>query len=538
MKKLLIAGLLIAGIAGFAGTCAVTNSSLTTIGTNRTFAAQMVNNSGANVLQHSYTVAFLDAGNRVLETKTVPGCLRSLPNGQSDFFAATSANLNAYSALARLTTDSSMTIGTTTTGAVSLSGITVTRNAATLTVTGRMQNTDGVTLASPATCVVVYTAAGNVLTVGTSASTGSLTPGATATINVTLGLPDTTTPIGRVDVYVDGLKNGVPIAPVTQLNNAVSVRASSVAFLNQPGSSTGGIALPAQPIVILRDGAGATITTGAGSSQSVSLSLTGGTAGAVLTCNNNPVVAVAGTASFAGCRVDKAGNYQLIATTTGATSATSLAFNITVGPAARLAFTAPPPASSISSTPFATAPAVTVQDAGGNTVPSADSIQLTLASGAGTLAGCTAPVAAVNGTATFPTCAIDKAGSFTLRAHDLSIADTDAISGAFTITPGTATKLKFTTQPGGGAATAVWATQPAVTVQDAAGNTVTGSAVPITLTLTTGTGVLTCAVNPVNATTGVATFAGCKISLAGAGKVLTASSTGLTGDASAPFAIS
>ena len=50
---------------------------------------------------------------------------------------------------------------------------------------------------------------------------------------------------------------------------------------------------------------------------------------------------------------------------------------------------------------------------------------------------------------------------------------TGATSSAFTITPGTATQLVFTTQPGGGADGATWTTQPAVSIEDASGNVVT-----------------------------------------------------------------
>lgn len=48
-----------------------------------------------------------------------------------------------------------------------------------------------------------------------------------------------------------------------------------------------------------------------------------------------------------------------------------------------------------------------------------------------------------------------------------------------------------------------------VTVQDAGGNTVTGSTAPVTLSITNPAGAtLTCTANPVNAVAGVATFAG------------------------------
>ena len=63
----------------------------------------------------------------------------------------------------------------------------------------------------------------------------------------------------------------------------------------------------------------------------------------------------------------------------------------------------------------------------------------------------------------------------------------------------------------------------------------------MTLSITSGTGTsgaaLTCTANPKAAASGVATFAGCKINLAGSGYTLTATSTGLTSAVSTSFAI-
>jgi hypothetical protein len=76
-------------------------------------------------------------------------------------------------------------------------------------------------------------------------------------------------------------------------------------------------------------------------------------------------------------------------------------------------------------------------------------------------------------------------------------------------------------------------------VQDAGGNTVTSSSASITLAIGTnpGGGVLSCTTNPKAAVSGVATFAGCKITLAGTGYTLTATATGLTSATSNTFNI-
>ncbi len=75
-----------------------------------------------------------------------------------------------------------------------------------------------------------------------------------------------------------------------------------------------------------------------------------------------------------------------------------------------------------------------------------------------------------------------------------------------------------------------------VTIRDAQGNTVTSATDSVTLTLTTGTGVLS-GTTTVAAVGGVATFSGLSINLAGTDKVLTAARTGLTSATTAAFII-
>ncbi len=104
------------------------------------------------------------------------------------------------------------------------------------------------------------------------------------------------------------------------------------------------------------------------------------------------------------------------------------------------------------------------------------------------------------------------------------------------LTAGTATKLAFTTQPSASTVSdVVFAQQPVVTVQDANGNTVTGSTAAIALTLTTGDGTLA-VTTTVSAVAGVATFAGLKITslIGGANYVLTAATAGLTSATTTP----
>src|SRR5581483_11790613 len=110
-------------------------------------------------------------------------------------------------------------------------------------------------------------------------------------------------------------------------------------------------------------------------------------------------------------------------------------------------------------------------------------------------------------------------------------------------TPGTATQLVFTTQPGGTiTGGSAFGTQPVVKVEDAHNNVVTGDSSQVTLAIKSGTGTagaaLTCTTNPLAASSGVATFAGCAIDKAGTGYQLHATDGVLTAADSSSFDVS
>jgi hypothetical protein len=199
------------------------------------------------------------------------------------------------------------------------------------------------------------------------------------------------------------------------------------------------------------------------------------------------------------------------------------------------------PSNAISQATIAPSPTVRVLDANDNVVAnSAASIAVAIGSGpSGAVLSGTLTRTAVNGVATFPGLSIDKSGTYRLSASSGILSGT---SDPFTIAPGTATRLQFVRQPSDGAPGVALGTQPQVAVTDAAGNIKTsgsGSGAPITLAIKTGTGsgTLTCTPNTVNASSGLATFAGCKISLAGLNYQLRATSTGFTLADSDPFDI-
>jgi hypothetical protein len=260
------------------------------------------------------------------------------------------------------------------------------------------------------------------------------------------------------------------------------------------------------------------------------------------------VTVVAGVATFTGLSINKAGTgYTLGATSVPLTSATSSTFNITPGTPTQLAFTTSP-SNSTGGVAFGTQPVVTVEDADGNPVTS-DTSNVTLAitavtpatGGPGALTCTAITVAAVAGVATFAGCKIDTAGTlYRLTATDGTF--TSVNSATFNIT-NPATKVVFTTSPSNSASGSVFAGQPVVTVEDAGGNPVTSgpnsnASINLAISSQPGSGAtLACTTNPLAATNGVASFAGCKIVGQAGSYKLTATASGLTSALSSAFNI-
>ena len=221
-----------------------------------------------------------------------------------------------------------------------------------------------------------------------------------------------------------------------------------LAFTAQPGgTNTAGAAFAIQPVIVIQDSNGNTVTD---SSASVLLFITEGTGtvGATLSGVNN-VSAVGGTATFHDLNIDKAGTgYTLTATSTGLNNATSNAFDITPGAPSKLAFYTQP-SDTVTGAALATQPAVAIQDLNGNTVTdSSASITLDITTGTGTAGAALSGVnnvSAVGGIASFNGLSINLAGTgYTLNASAVGLEL--AVSNAFNIT----TPVIVSTGGGGG----------------------------------------------------------------------------------------
>lgn len=310
----------------------------------------------------------------------------------------------------------------------------------------------------------------------------------------------------------------------------VSGAPTTLAFTEQPGGGTAGTAFSSQPSVTIKD-SGGNLVPGV-----VDLAIKGGTGttGATLTCDADPKVAPAGTAGFAGCRVDLDGNGYVLTATSGGLTVDSTPFAVTAGAARSLAF-ATAPASAVGGSALASAPVVTVEDIGGN--PAGGAVTLSLAPGLGTpgatLACDSETQSASSGSVTFTGCSIDKAGEgYRLHAAVSGSPAAVVTSPPFDVTVGPAHHLAFTVQPGAGSGGSPLATQPAVSVRDAGGNQIVDSTAEVRLELAGDSGTLACTSNPLPATRGISVFGGCAVDRTGS-YTLAASAGGLTGTSTA-----
>jgi len=224
----------------------------------------------------------------------------------------------------------------------------------------------------------------------------------------------------------------------------LQLKATRLAITVPPNTVAAGTPLAPAVHVMIQDASGNPVTT-ATSRVEVRLGTNpaGGTLSGATAAN-----AVRGVATFADLQIDKAGiGYTLVAAASGLAEATSFAFDIAAGPAAKLAFTVQPGSASAGA-PIAPAVQVAVQDAFGNLVTTAThSVVATIGTNpsAGTLSG-TTTANAVKGVATFSDLSIDNAGTgYALAASATGL--TGATSAAFEITP----RLIFTTVATGGA---------------------------------------------------------------------------------------
>ena len=222
-------------------------------------------------------------------------------------------------------------------------------------------------------------------------------------------------------------------------------------------------------------------------------------------------------ATFSGLGLNgvNGATYTLTFTGGGFTSAASNGITVSTGTATQLVFTTQP-AAGASGAALTTQPVVKVEDSGNNVVTTSTQT-ITLVPSAGTLSSCGGPRATAGViTVTGCTFAGTVGANYSLFAQTTSNPVVSGTSNNFSPTTfGAATQLAITTQPGNGTGSGRNLNpQPAVSIEDSAGNVVTTATNRITLAI--GTSVRTGATlnvttNPLAATNGVATFSGVSI---------------------------
>jgi hypothetical protein len=225
VKKWLVLGLLAAtAVAAFAGTCVIKNGRLTTIDGKKVFAAQIDNDSGVDILQHNYIVAFVDGSGNVLETKTVEGCLRSLQDGGTNYYSvkSTTAAGSIANSLSRIAFDSAFKVGQTESIDATLSEVRIRREDDSLKVSGKVKNNDSEQLDDINVCVVVKDEDGNILVVAKTSNIDDLDEDDEDDFSITVQVLDDENDVDKVDVFVDGLVDGVPTDAESDVDNNVT----------------------------------------------------------------------------------------------------------------------------------------------------------------------------------------------------------------------------------------------------------------------------------------------------------------------------
>ena len=394
---------------------------------------------------------------------------------------------------------------------------------------------------SPAIMVSVQDSLGAIITSATNSI--SLTLGANpggATLSGTLTSPAVTGIATFSGLMLDKVSSGYTLVAhasglVDGVSTAFIITEGAPAKLivsTQPGNAQAGATLPLVQVSVLdafdnlATSSTVDVTLSIGSNQNQA------TLSGTITAN-----AVGGKASFDKLSIIKAGTgYTLSAASSGLSSASSLAFNITAGAAAKLAFQAQPTTgqSGMPLTPVQ----VIVQDTFGNpTTNSLINVLLSLGVGSpgGSLSGMMTS-STLNGVASFTSVTIDKiGGNYVLIASATGLLE--ASSAAFDVLPGAPAGLAFIAHPlDSSPRQSIGLIK--VSVLDAAGNLVTSASNEISIALlsTPTIGTLS-GISSVAADAGIATFSGNSVDKIGDAYTLMATATGLSSTTSSVFKI-
>jgi hypothetical protein len=259
-------------------------------------------------------------------------------------------------------------------------------------------------------------------------------------------------------------------------SRAAVAQVAYLAVVQEPsGSAPGGAAFPRPPRVAAMRLNG-TVDTSVGAGWVATAELIVSPNRFALLRNGTSAHFAGGYADFTGALVNEAGVGYVIRIVSHTFMVETSEFNITVGPAAKVAL-GQQPGAAYGGSPFSPQPEVQLQDAGGNIVTSHAPINVSVAivespHGGGQLSG-VAMVAMFKGAARFRGLSINLAGlPYRLRftSTALSLAQPWVESVNFTVGIGPVRRLAVTTQPAGVYGGSPFQTQPVVALYDAGGN--------------------------------------------------------------------
>ncbi|MGH3733080.1 MAG: beta strand repeat-containing protein, partial [Acidimicrobiales bacterium] len=230
------------------------------------------------------------------------------------------------------------------------------------------------------------------------------------------------------------------LTPATSQTFNITSAAYELVFTRQPVANVSGATFVSEPEVTVEDDNGNVVTA---STAAIALTASGGDLSLCTSLNAVEGVVDVTSCTFAGL---VGTSYTMTATSPGLLSATSDSFTPSgPGVATQIVFTTEPVAGAAGS-PFTTAPAVSIEDSGGNIVTTAFSTATFAVSG-GTLSCPDLTVQVVDGLGDLDGCTF---GGVVLTPYQLTVSSPNLTSP--TSDPGTATSANFTPSGPGPAA--------------------------------------------------------------------------------------
>jgi hypothetical protein len=307
----------------------------------------------------------------------------------------TDINGNAQTTWTLGTTPGAQTVSATAAGLTGTAVFTATATPLPATKLAISQQPVNGLVGTPLTVVVTaQDASGNTATsftgpvsIAFGANAASATLGGTTTVNAVGGVATfgglTVSKIGSAFTLV--ASSGTLASATTSAFDVVAGTASQLTFTTQPGNIVAGANFSPDVSVTVRDAQGNVAT---GFTGSVTLAFATSPSGAAF-IGTPTANAVAGVATFSGLSVNRAGAYQLSATSANLATATSASFNVVAGTAASVNLVSGGNQTAAASAVLPLPIVVAVRDALGNPVSGA-AVAFAAASGNGSVAPTTA----------------------------------------------------------------------------------------------------------------------------------------------------